>query len=59
MDSLRILQGSQKDPYSDFNKIFIRILEDPHGFFEDPSRSFQFSSFRNITGSNVIFLQSC
>ena len=37
-DPMRILQRSLKDPYGDLEKIFIRILKDPQGFFEDPSR---------------------
>ena len=47
---MRILQGSRKDPYSDLKKIFVRILEDPHGFFEDPSRILKdpYSDFNKI-----------
>ena len=47
---MRILQGSSKDPYSDLTKIFVRILEDPHGFFEDPSKTLKdpYSDFNEI-----------
>ena len=43
-DPMRVLQRSLKDPYGDLEKIFISILKDPQGFFEDPLRILKRSS---------------